>query len=118
MAAGLALGVVLVSNAATPALAYEVSGALSESDGASARSFLQLQEYVRFSCGVVLHINYTYNDTYGTISGITKVVLRKSNGMSNVSWVYQRCSGGDYYLFTLTYKSGGSWKSQTAKLWA
>ena len=48
MAAGLALGVVLASSAATPALAYEVSGALSESDGASARSFLQLQEDVGF----------------------------------------------------------------------
>ncbi|WP_293673807.1 hypothetical protein [uncultured Parolsenella sp.] len=83
------------------------------------RSFLQLQEDVSYTCGIWLRVKYTYNDAYGTISGINSITMtRCPSGISNVSWTYTKMNGGDYYLIIVHYAQNGQRLSETGKLWA
>lgn len=110
----------LLGTAPTPALASvnPSNFVLETASPAQARAFLQKQEIIKFTNGVKLKVNYTFNDGNGTISGITRTSLYyRPPGISNVSWTYQRVNGGESYLFTLVYFYGGDWGYQTARLW-
>lgn len=111
----------LFTGTITPALAYEGnhSAAIEVATQTQRRSFLQLQETISYTCGIYLRVNYTFNDAYGTISGINSIKMTKCPaGISNVSWTYTRMNGGEYYLIIVHYTKGGNRISETAKLWA
>lgn len=122
---GKVLAVILASatiwgTSLAPALAneqgdYEVV-AIEESDS---RSMLTLSEIISFRCGVKLKVVYTYNDAYGTITGIqSSSIYYCPSDVRSPSWSYQRLNGGKSYRFTLRYTYSGQASSQTTDLWA
>ncbi len=88
-----------------PALAIEPSDYdVVAVESVDSRSMLTLSEIISFRCGVKLKVVYTYNDAYGTITGIQSSTLYyRPSDVYSPTWTYQRLNGGKSYRFTLRY---------------
>lgn len=103
---------------AQPAFAAETHSSII-SPVAESRSIYTAETTLAYSNGVRLHVTYTVNDTYGTITGIKSIKNWTSNSrVSNISWTYRYGLSNGSVVATVTYYYNGSWHSEARTIYA
>lgn len=102
---------------ASPALAAE-NPIVNYGSAIAPQSIYTAETTLSYSNGVRLHVTYTVNDTYGTITGIKSIKNWTTNSrVSNVSWNYQYGLSNGSMVVTVTYYYNG-WHSEARTIYA
>lgn len=102
---------------ASPALAIE-NPTTNYGAAIAPQSIYTAETTLSYSNGVRLHVTYTVNDTYGTITGIKSIKNWTTNShVSNVSWNYQYGLSNGSMVVTVTYYYNG-WHSEARTIYA